>query len=66
MAAFRADLMAMQDLIANPATDLFTPPAHGDGQTALRETLLVADHNAYQLGQLIIVRRLQGAWKDEK
>ncbi len=61
MAAFRADLRAMQDLVADPATDLFTPLAHGEGQTALREALLVADHNAYHLGQLVVVRRLLGA-----
>lgn len=66
VAAFRADLKAMQDLIADPATDLFTPLAHGDGQTALREALLVADHNAYHLGQLVVVRRLLGAWEDER
>src|SRR5580692_2348009 len=54
--AFRADLKAMQDLVADPATDLFAPLPHGQGQTALREALLVADHNAYHLGQLVVVR----------
>jgi hypothetical protein len=63
--AFRADLLAMQNLVANPATDLFTPLAHGEGQTILREALLVADHNAYHLGQLVLLRRLLGAWSDE-
>jgi hypothetical protein len=62
--SFRADLRTMQELVANPATDLFTPLAHGDGQTILREALLVADHNAYHLGQLVIVRRVLGAWSD--
>jgi hypothetical protein len=65
VAAFRADLQAMQDLVADPATDLFTPLPHGEGQTALREALLVADHNAYHLGQLVVVRRALGAWDDE-
>jgi hypothetical protein len=65
VAAFRADLEAMQKLVADPATDLFTPLPHGEGQTALREALLVADHNAYHLGQLVVVRRLLGAWEDE-
>ena len=65
VAAFRADLRAMQDLVADPATDLFTPLPHGEGQTALREALLVADHNAYHIGQLVVVRRLLGAWKEE-
>ena len=54
--AFRADLRAMQDLLA--------PLARGEGQTALREALLVADHNAYHLGQLVLVRRLLGAWPE--
>ncbi len=62
VAAFRADLRAMQDLVANPATDLFAPIPHGEGQTILREALLVADHLSYHLGQLIIVRRALGAW----
>jgi hypothetical protein len=65
VAAFRADLRAMQDLVADPATDLFAPLPHGEGQTALREALLVADHNAYHLGQLVVVRRLLGAWQEE-
>ena len=64
VAGFRADLRAMQDLVADPATDLFMPLPHGDGQTALREALLVADHNAYHLGQLVVVRRLLGAWQE--
>jgi hypothetical protein len=62
VAAFRADLRAMQDLVADPATDLFAAIPHGQGQTILREALLVADHNAYHLGQLVTVRRLLGAW----
>jgi hypothetical protein len=64
VASFRADLAAMQSLVADPSTDLFAPIPHGDGQTVLREALLVADHNAYHLGQLIVVRRLLAAWTD--
>jgi hypothetical protein len=60
---FEKDLKAMQNLIINPKTDLFAPIPWGDGQTILREALLVADHNAYHLAQLIDVRRLLGAWK---
>jgi hypothetical protein len=60
--AFQADLKAMMDLVANSKKDLFTPLPHGQGQTILREALLVADHNAYHLGQLMTVRRLLGAW----
>ena len=58
--AFSADLAAMCTLVADPAADLFSPIPHGDGQTVLREALLVADHNAYHLGQLVVVRRLLG------
>jgi DinB superfamily len=61
--AFRRDLKAMQRLVANPRSRLFARIAHGDGQTLLREALLIADHNAYHLGELIVVRRLLGAWK---
>jgi hypothetical protein len=64
-AAFRADLQAMMELVANPATDLLARIPHGQGQTILREALLVADHNAYHLGQLVTVRRLIGAWEDD-
>jgi hypothetical protein len=65
VAAFRADLQAVKDLAADPATDLFARIPHGQGQTFLREVLLVADHNAYHLGQLVTVRRLLGAWPDQ-
>jgi hypothetical protein len=61
---FRADLEAMKALVADPATDLFARIPHGDGQTVLREVLLVADHNAYHLGQLVVVRRLLGCWPE--
>ncbi len=52
----------MQDLVADPNTDLFAAIPHGEGQTILREALLVADHNAYHVGQLVAVRRLLGIW----
>lgn len=65
IAAFRADLRAMEELVTNPATDLLAPIPHGQGQTVLREALLVADHNAYHLGQLVVVRRLLGAWSQD-
>ena len=60
---FRADLKAMLDLVEDPAIDLLAPIPHGEGQTILREALLVADHNSYHLGQLVTVRRLLGAWE---
>jgi DinB superfamily len=61
---FQKDLKAMQALVTNPKTDLYAPLPWGDGQTVLREALLVADHNAYHLGQLVTLRRLLGAWKE--
>jgi len=60
--AFRADLKAMADMVADESTDLFAPIPHGDGQTILRQALLLADHNAYHLGQFVLLRRLLGAW----
>lgn len=63
-ARFRADLRAMADLVLDPAVDLFARLPHGDGQTVLKEALLVADHNAYHLGELVVVRRALGAWSD--
>ena len=60
--AFRADLQAIQDLVEDPATDLLAAIPHGTGQTLLREALLVADHNAYHIGQLVLVRRGLNAW----
>ena len=62
--AFQDDLKAMQKLVADPKSDPHKPFAWGDGQTLLREALLVADHNSYHLGQLVTLRRLLGAWKD--
>ncbi len=62
---FRRDLKSMQDLVANPKTDLFARLPWGDGQTILREALLLADHNAYHLAQLVDARRLLGAWPNK-
>jgi hypothetical protein len=56
----RADLEAMCALVTDPSTDLAAHIPHGDGQTILREALLMADHNAYHLGQLVLVRKLLG------
>ncbi len=62
---FRQDLKAMQDLVANPKTDLYARIPWGEGQTILREALLLADHNAYHVAQLVDVRRLLGAWPEK-
>lgn len=64
VAEFRSDLQSMIHLVEDPDTDLFTPIPHGDGQTILREALLVADHNAYHLGQMVFLRRCLGNWMD--
>lgn len=54
---FLADLNAMCELVSDPQRDLFARIPHGEGQTLLREALLLADHNAYHIGQFIMVRR---------
>ena len=53
---------AMKRLVTRPTADLFAKIPHGSRQTLLREALLVVDHNAYHLGQLLLVRRMLGAW----
>jgi hypothetical protein len=62
VAAFERDLQEAIKLVKNPRTDLFAKIPHGDGQTILREALLIADHNAYHLAQLVDVRRALGVW----
>jgi hypothetical protein len=59
---FRRDLKRMSAMVASDSTDLFEKIPHGDGQTILREALLVADHNAYHIGELVLLRRLLGVW----
>lgn len=58
-----ADLGALKRLALDPAIDLVSTIPHGSGQTYLRELLLVIDHNAYHVGQLVAVRRAIGGWK---
>ncbi len=62
--SFRQDLNSLCALVAGDSTDLFARLPHGTGQTILREALLAADHNAYHLGQLVLVRRLLAAWNE--
>lgn len=52
------DLQAMRDLVADPETDLFARIPHGKGQTILREALVLADHNSYHLGQMMLLRKM--------
>jgi len=63
VAAFRRDRKAVQKMAADPKVKLDKRIPHGKGQTYLREILLVLDHNAYHVGELVMLRRLLGAWK---
>jgi hypothetical protein len=60
---FKEDRAALQRLAMDPAIDLVARIPHGSGQTYLRELLLAADHTAYHAGELVVLRRLLGAWK---
>ena len=62
--AFRRDLREMVRLVENPRTDLYAKIPHAQGQTILREALVLADHNSYHLGQIVDLRRALGAWPD--
>jgi DinB superfamily len=60
---FHVDLKELEKLVEDPDTDLYAKIPHGDGQTILREALLVADHNAYHIAEIVVLRRLLGCWK---
>ncbi len=62
LAAFRADLKALEALVTDPTTDLLAELRHAPGYTILREVLLVADHNAYHIGEFAILRQVMGTW----
>ena len=66
LTGFIRDLRDMVALVRDPKTDLFARIPWGDGQTLLREALLLADHNSYHLGQMVVVRRLLGSEPDEQ
>lgn len=63
VAAFREDREKFCRLLVDPARELFLPLPWGDGQTLVREAMLVADHNAYHIGQIVAVRRALGMWE---
>lgn len=64
IAAINADRKSFDDLLDGASDEeLVTAFPWGDGQSLLREALQLADHNAYHVGELIVVRRLLGAWK---
>lgn len=60
--AFRADLARLVHMAEDPSIDLHAPIPWGDGQTPLREYLVVADHNAYHVGEFAILRQVMGTW----
>jgi hypothetical protein len=62
VAAIHADREKFEALLLKPSVDLYRPFLWGDGQNLLREALLIADHNAYHLGELVVLRRLLGIW----
>jgi hypothetical protein len=64
IAAFCDDLESLVQLANDTSVDLYTPLPHGSGQNVLREFLLVADHNAYHLGEFAILRQVMGTWRD--
>jgi len=63
IAGFHRDLQGLRELAEDAGVDLFDRIPHASGQTYLRELLVVADHNAYHVGQLILVRRALGIWQ---
>lgn len=62
LAAFRADRKALRDLVANQDLDVLTPLPHTGGANVLREVLLVANHNAYHIGEFAALRQVMGTW----
>lgn len=64
MQSFLADRAVLVALVQNPATDLFAPLPHGEAYTVLREILVIADHNAYHVGELAILRQTLGLWPE--
>jgi len=64
VAQVERDRRTMERLVSDATTDLFARIPHGTGQTVLREALLLADHTAYHVGQLVLLRRLLGAYRE--
>jgi hypothetical protein len=62
---FHADRAALEELAQDPETDLYARIPWGEGQTALREFLIVADHNAYHIGEFAIMRQVMGTWNQD-
>ncbi|RME83040.1 MAG: DinB family protein [Caldilineae bacterium] len=64
LAALRRDLQALVEIVEDPTTDLYADLPHAPGYNILREVLLVADHNAYHIGELAILRQVLDNWGD--
>jgi hypothetical protein len=64
LAGYRAAMREFETLLLDPSTDLFSPISGSDGRTILRQALGCLDHNAYHLGQALLLRRLLGIWTD--
>jgi hypothetical protein len=62
--ALMADSLALQEIVADPDSDLYAPLPHGEEYTILREILVVSDHNAYHLGEFGLLREALGAWPE--
>lgn len=62
LTSFRADLQSLLEMVADPTVNLYTPIPHGNGQNVLREILVVADHNAYHIGEFATLREVMGTW----
>lgn len=62
IAAFRADLKALEEITANPKTDLFAPLPQGLPYTVFREIMVVANHNSYHIGEFAILRQVMDTW----
>ena len=63
LAQYATDLREMIAIVKDPKTDLHARIPHGDGQTILREAILIVDHNAYHIGEFAILRQVVGNWK---
>jgi hypothetical protein len=66
LASFQRDMQAIQDIAMDPQIDLHARIPWGTGQTILRELLLVADHNAYHIGEFAIMRQAMGTWRSKR
>ena len=66
IALIKADRSALEDLVLDPDTDLYSDLPHASGYTILREILLVADHNAYHIGEFAILRQFTQTWPESR